>query len=149
MTVTRLSLDKAVGMNARGAAPRSRGRHLECPRRDATRRLAARRGTLLPLAPSPFAVVHALLSVARDGLLRPTLDVARPPAVCRLLKHREAHELLAAAAELGTRPEGSPVPVTVHRTRLGVALPNLDLPCLLYTSPSPRDATLSRMPSSA
>ena len=24
-----------------------------------------------------------------------------------------------------------------------------DLPCLLYTSPSPRDATLSRMPSSA
>ena len=30
-------------------------------------------------------------------------------------------------------------------------LKNLDLssPCLLYTSPSPRDATLSRMPSSA
>ena len=25
----------------------------------------------------------------------------------------------------------------------------LTLPCLLYTSPSPRDATLSRMPSSA
>ena len=25
----------------------------------------------------------------------------------------------------------------------------LDIPCLLYTSPSPRDATLSRMPSSA
>ena len=25
----------------------------------------------------------------------------------------------------------------------------LDRPCLLYTSPSPRDATLSRMPSSA
>ena len=26
---------------------------------------------------------------------------------------------------------------------------NLDMFCLLYTSPSPRDATLSRMPSSA
>ena len=26
---------------------------------------------------------------------------------------------------------------------------SLDVPCLLYTSPSPRDATLSRMPSSA
>ena len=25
----------------------------------------------------------------------------------------------------------------------------LNIPCLLYTSPSPRDATLSRMPSSA
>ena len=30
------------------------------------------------------------------------------------------------------------------------SLPNVTLkPCLLYTSPSPRDATLSRMPSSA
>ena len=28
-------------------------------------------------------------------------------------------------------------------------LPSLDETCLLYTSPSPRDATLSRMPSSA
>ena len=27
--------------------------------------------------------------------------------------------------------------------------PVKDVPCLLYTSPSPRDATLSRMPSSA
>ena len=26
---------------------------------------------------------------------------------------------------------------------------DLDMSCLLYTSPSPRDATLSRMPSSA
>ena len=30
-----------------------------------------------------------------------------------------------------------------------VELPDRSLPCLLYTSPSPRDATLSRMPSSA
>ena len=29
------------------------------------------------------------------------------------------------------------------------AFPNQILACLLYTSPSPRDATLSRMPSSA
>ena len=28
-------------------------------------------------------------------------------------------------------------------------VPNIPLVCLLYTSPSPRDATLSRMPSSA
>ena len=26
---------------------------------------------------------------------------------------------------------------------------SVEIPCLLYTSPSPRDATLSRMPSSA
>ena len=31
----------------------------------------------------------------------------------------------------------------------GKSLPFLDYICLLYTSPSPRDATLSRMPSSA
>ena len=28
-------------------------------------------------------------------------------------------------------------------------IPDMGNPCLLYTSPSPRDATLSRMPSSA
>ena len=30
-----------------------------------------------------------------------------------------------------------------------VAMPNIALGCLLYTSPSPRDGLLSRMPSSA
>ena len=34
-----------------------------------------------------------------------------------------------------------------HHLRLLLAC--LSIPCLLYTSPSPRDATLSRMPSSA
>eukprot|EP00830_Metopus_es_P013789 TRINITY_DN3468_c0_g1_i3.p2 TRINITY_DN3468_c0_g1~~TRINITY_DN3468_c0_g1_i3.p2 ORF type:complete len:186 (-),score=63.37 TRINITY_DN3468_c0_g1_i3:11-568(-) len=36
----------------------------------------------------------------------------------------------------------------VMKTRDGACIP-LDKSCLLYTSPSPRDATLSRMPSSA
>ena len=43
---------------------------------------------------------------------------------------------------------GVPHPARIVR----VTMPwwaELDLPCLLYTSPSPRDATLSRMPSSA
>ena len=35
-----------------------------------------------------------------------------------------------------------------HRS-YGNVIANGGLPCLLYTSPSPRDATLSRMPSSA
>ena len=34
-------------------------------------------------------------------------------------------------------------------TMSGKDLDQLDLPCLLYTSPSPRDGLLSRMPSSA
>ena len=42
---------------------------------------------------------------------------------------------------------GFPVPVREDGT---MSLPSIKpIPCLLYTSPSPRDATLSRMPSSA
>ena len=37
--------------------------------------------------------------------------------------------------------------ITVDGTELSESTKNID--CLLYTSPSPRDATLSRMPSSA
>jgi len=33
--------------------------------------------------------------------------------------------------------------------KAGAGIHGLELTCLLYTSPSPRDATLSRMPSSA
>ena len=40
------------------------------------------------------------------------------------------------------------VGAVLHRFQ-GMVKLNLTLPCLLYTSPSPRDATLSRMPSSA
>ena len=39
-----------------------------------------------------------------------------------------------------------------HDTRYNIGYevePGKVVPCLLYTSPSPRDATLSRMPSSA
>ena len=43
----------------------------------------------------------------------------------------------------GIRPDGIRVAKTIHMPR---AWPYR---CLLYTSPSPRDATLSRMPSSA
>ena len=37
----------------------------------------------------------------------------------------------------------------VNKYTLGMATQGLSNYCLLYTSPSPRDATLSRMPSSA
>ena len=45
--------------------------------------------------------------------------------------------------------------VTVHTSKIGSMQPDVKVlnrtvnSCLLYTSPSPRDATLSRMPSSA
>ena len=49
--------------------------------------------------------------------------------------------------------EGDEIEVQVIKDPLGSKgariSSNLTAPCLLYTSPSPRDATLSRMPSSA
>ena len=56
-------------------------------------------------------------------------------------------------------PAGSDLDLAIHFVNfaglVGFALADLPVvldlidPCLLYTSPSPRDATLSRMPSSA
>ena len=40
-------------------------------------------------------------------------------------------------------------PVNVNRNSQNNALNNYEKPCLLYTSPSPRDSGISRMPSSA
>ena len=53
------------------------------------------------------------------------------------------HLILAASTEAST--------AAVHIDWLGVirGLAAMGSICLLYTSPSPRDATLSRMPSSA
>ena len=58
-------------------------------------------------------------------------------------EHREAAE---PAAEMVEPPHG--VVHVVDREDAGPE-DGLGLGCLLYTSPSPRDATLSRMPSSA
>ena len=44
---------------------------------------------------------------------------------------------------------GAPSNATVADEEGIVTILDTDMPCLLYTSPSPRDATLSRMPSSA
>ena len=54
------------------------------------------------------------------------------------------------AAELVQNLDGSahPIPFTLERSLYGEQK-SMPLACLLYTSPSPRDATLSRMPSSA
>ena len=74
-----------------------------------------------------------------------------------LIGYQEAHDLQLKLVEL--RSKGR-VPDTLlllehdHVITLGRRLRSMDLrlpniPCLLYTSPSPRDRTRSRMPSSA
>ena len=63
----------------------------------------------------------------------------------------EGHSIVAGVDEVGRGPLAGPV------TAAAVILDPLNIPnnlndskaCLLYTSPSPRDGLLSRMPSSA
>ena len=52
-------------------------------------------------------------------------------------------------AALQERVNGQDIKISKLEDRIGVLSAGLSQACLLYTSPSPRDATLSRMPSSA
>ena len=61
---------------------------------------------------------------------------------CYLLQSNEVFGLPASPATASTLQFHATIPFTP-------ALVGLHYYCLLYTSPSPRDATLSRMPSSA
>ena len=81
------------------------------------------------------SLVATLRSVVIAGAQEPELDD----------RTRAAAELLATLAD-------SDIPGAHPRDWFGLAEVSTDAPlwrCLLYTSPSPRDATLSRMPSSA
>ena len=64
------------------------------------------------------------------------------------LRIREIKELLPPAKLIEEIPVSAEVSQTVHDARMGIRNV-LDRSCLLYTSPSPRDGLLSRMPSSA
>ena len=57
------------------------------------------------------------------------------------LRIKELKELISPASLISELPVTDEISKTVLAARAGI--------CLLYTSPSPRDATLSRMPSSA
>ena len=60
------------------------------------------------------------------------------------LRTAEVNRLLGKVDELELSKEHVAIPFTV-----GESIKVVDGPCLLYTSPSPRDRSLSRMPSSA
>ena len=79
----------------------------------------------------------------------PTLPLALPPSVLDvaedLFAPLDAHEPDHVERDL---PRGGRYESLVHRPHALVPH-RLDDACLLYTSPSPRDGLLSRMPSSA
>ena len=80
---------------------------------------------------APQTTDVALIAIAEDSLPRLITQT----------------ELLANATDI----EGDALTATdlTIATGNGILTDNMDGTCLLYTSPSPRDATLSRMPSSA
>ena len=83
------------------------------------------------------------IEIERDAPAGPfcTYRVGGP---IRVLARVETPEALHQLAETIARTDGEPI-ATLPIGRGS----NLLVACLLYTSPSPRDATLSRMPSSA
>ena len=70
------------------------------------------------------------------------LIIVESPAKARTMERYLGREFSAIASYGHVRD-------LVHSGGRGVDVNNGFSPCLLYTSPSPRDATLSRMPSSA
>ena len=89
-----------------------------------------------------------LLGAARSGRLA-ALQKMLPLKVCA--DNPVTLAAYAAAATQAGRPLDVLIECDTGQKRAGVETPAeaLLLACLLYTSPSPRDATLSRMPSSA
>ena len=90
---------------------------------------------------APKKAVWSICSVNRKrlDLLLSWIETNRP--------EDKVHEILATDIELASDVESRE---QVGRDRLVAAEMAVRLnDCLLYTSPSPRDATLSRMPSSA
>ena len=73
------------------------------------------------------------------------LLVAGSPAASGTAAAADEIPILGQALTMGTVTSGPPAVVTVH----GVQRVDNATICLLYTSPSPRDRTRSRMPSSA
>ena len=89
----------------------------------------------------PGAVKLAEVDVERVGRLGAALDVAP--------KLDEVPALVATDARVGDTLEAVDILVDAVIEAMGLALPEPFQACLLYTSPSPRDRTRSRMPSSA
>ena len=57
--------------------------------------------------------------------------------------------LIETLVDLGAEVRWSSCNIFSTQDHAAAAIAKAGIPCLLYTSPSPRDATLSRMPSSA
>ena len=119
--------------------------------------ITAYRGASPPSCFNPFGPpsIHHLINPTRNlDCHRRPMQIANPRRCCLLLKRR-LHQHRPAQPNRPSQPMGaiftpshSPSAFTIGINQRFQTIRILRL-CLLYTSPSPRDATLSRMPSSA
>ena len=100
--------------------------------------LAGNNWELELIAQNPEKAEKAFESLSYPHSRYHLCDLSKPEDLDNVVKAIKAPNLIVANAGI---------------TKYGAAAPYLVIPalatCLLYTSPSPRDATLSRMPSSA
>ena len=59
------------------------------------------------------------------------------------------HLFVAGISKIGIKRVGNRVKIAIYTAKPGMVIGRGGTGCLLYTSPSPRDGLLSRMPSSA
>ena len=122
---------------------------------------------LMSLIPHPKQIRHGAGQFDLPVLLTLGLDLAAPQAAIKDWLDRFANRSWLAKADVGFEPtEESSSASVLLKTKPELAPESYELvieshgiqvlaggddfsSCLLYTSPSPRDATLSRMPSSA
>ena len=110
----------------------------------ATNRLTARNPSLDGTA--------STVSSSRAGTLNDASLLSETPIYKHIIMQDDPGDALVAAirAEMkDARENNRPVNVSAARHSMGGQAIPLDGHCLLYTSPSPRDLSTSRMPSSA
>ena len=76
-------------------------------------------------------------------------DVAAPIAIVDDLINEAIEQVFVVQLQLISSVNPGSIDLTVRQASLCRIIDDDSKCCLLYTSPSPRDATLSRMPSSA
>ena len=88
-----------------------------------------------------------------EAQLKSLANLKEGPLNIGLYQLRKQYQLRVSNSKDESLPQGTKVFLVDNPKRLVVDIPGFaassPTSCLLYTSPSPRDATLSRMPSSA
>ena len=109
--------------------------------------------TLQPVSPQAMTSLTPMALLKQDGATQREIEIPEPVRdVYRRYRPSPLYRARALEADLGTpariyyKYEGLS-PTGSHK--VNTAVPQVYYNCLLYTSPSPRDGLLSRMPSSA